>query len=269
MQKADQTEFENGGPSPAPLRLPSHLHDTFFMTDQVIEYVTDRREPWCVHLSLLRPHPPWIAPAPYHARYAPDALPGFVRAESAEGEGEQHPWLAFQLSDKNYRAPESEKKLRRLKASYYGLMSEVDDNLGRLFAHLKATGAVRRHADRVHLGSRRADRRSLAARQVRLLRPVVSHPADRARSARVGRCNARPHGRRVHRERRHHADDARVAGHRRAARVRRPLADPLLELVSGDRAGATKRTGSSISAIPPTTAPSARSAFRSTRARST
>ena len=45
------------------------------------------------------------------------------------------------LSDKNYRAPESEKKLRRLKASYYGLMSEVDDNLGRLFAHLKSTGA--------------------------------------------------------------------------------------------------------------------------------
>jgi len=27
-----------------------------------------------------------------------------------------------------------------LKASYFGLMSEVDDNLGRLFAHLKATG---------------------------------------------------------------------------------------------------------------------------------
>ncbi len=140
FQKTDQVEFENGGPGPAPLRLPRELHDTFFMTDQVIDYVAGRREPWCVHLSLLRPHPPWIAPAPYHARYAPDALPGFIRADSPESEGEQHPWLAYQLSDKNYRAPEAEKKLRRLKASYYGLMSEVDDNLGRLFAHLKATG---------------------------------------------------------------------------------------------------------------------------------
>ena len=63
-----------------------------------------------------------------------------MRADSPEVEGEQHPWLAFQLSDKNYRAPESEKKLRRLKSSYFGLMSEVDDNLGRLFVHLKSTG---------------------------------------------------------------------------------------------------------------------------------
>ena len=54
--------------------------------------------------------------------------------------GEQHPWLSYQLADKRYRAPESEEKLRRLKASYYGLMSEVDDNLGRLIAHLKSTG---------------------------------------------------------------------------------------------------------------------------------
>ena len=27
-----------------------------------------------------------------------------------------------------------------LQASYYGLMAEVDDNMGRLFAHLKALG---------------------------------------------------------------------------------------------------------------------------------
>ncbi len=60
-------------------------HDTFFMTDQVIDYLTQRREPWCVHLSLLRPHPPWIAPAPYHARYPPDDAAGIrpraVRAD--------------------------------------------------------------------------------------------------------------------------------------------------------------------------------------------
>ncbi len=140
VRKTDQLEYENGGPSPAPLRLAREHHDTYFMTDRVIDYLTDRRDGWCVHLSLLRPHPPWVAPAPYHARYAPGTLPGFVRAASADIEAEQHPWLAHQLSDKRYRAPGSEKKLRRLKASYFGLMSEVDDNLGRLIAHLKSTG---------------------------------------------------------------------------------------------------------------------------------
>ena len=140
MKKADQPEYEDGGLTPAPLRLAREHHDTFFMVDQVIDYTRVRTEPWCVHLSLLRPHPPWVAPEPYNARYAPDSLPGFVRAESAQIEGEQHPWLAYQLSDKRNRAPDSEKKLRRLKATYYGLMSEVDDNLGRLIAHLKLTG---------------------------------------------------------------------------------------------------------------------------------
>ena len=140
LKKADQLEYELGGATPAPLALPAELHDTVFMTEQVIEYLTGRTEPWCVHLSLLRPHPPWIAPAPYNSRYPPDELPGFVRAASAEEEAAQHPWLAFQMADRHYRAPDSEKRLRRLKASYFGLMSEVDDNLGRLFAHLKATG---------------------------------------------------------------------------------------------------------------------------------
>ncbi|HEY6597815.1 MAG TPA: alkaline phosphatase family protein [Pseudomonadales bacterium] len=140
QQKTDQPEYENGGPSPAPLALAREHHDTFFMTDRVIDYVTGRSQPWCVHLSLLRPHPPWIAPAPYHSRYPPATLPGFVRAATAEMEAEQHPWLAFQLSDRRNRAPESDARLRRLKASYYGLISEVDDNVGRLIGHLKASG---------------------------------------------------------------------------------------------------------------------------------
>jgi arylsulfatase A-like enzyme len=139
-QKADQVEFEDGGPGPAPLRLAREHNDTYFMTEQVIDYVTQQRHPWCVHLSLLRPHPPWIAPAPYHIRYAPAALPGFVRAATAGIEAQAHPWLAYQLSDKRNRAPESDARMRRLKASYYGLMSEVDDNIGRLITQLKATG---------------------------------------------------------------------------------------------------------------------------------
>jgi arylsulfatase A-like enzyme len=38
------------------------------------------------------------------------------------------------------RLPHDERKLQRLKASYYGLISEVDDNLGRLFAALRTQG---------------------------------------------------------------------------------------------------------------------------------
>ena len=77
---------------PAPLAIPAEHHDTFFMVDQVIEHLADHGgEPWIVHLSLLRPHPPWVAPEPYNALYDPESLPGFVRAESADARGRAAP----------------------------------------------------------------------------------------------------------------------------------------------------------------------------------
>ena len=134
---------------PAPLRLPAELHDTAFLVDQTIEYVK-KHSAWCVHLSIFRPHPPWVAPAPYNALYPPDELPPFTRADTPEAEGEAHPWLAHTLNQKLARAPANEAwygqegglaRMRRWQASYFGLITEVDHNLGRLFDALKETGA--------------------------------------------------------------------------------------------------------------------------------
>jgi arylsulfatase A-like enzyme len=57
-----------------------------------------------------------------------------------EEEAAQHPWLAYQLSLPLYQAPDDIRKLNRMSAVYFAMMSEVDDNLGRLFAHLKVEG---------------------------------------------------------------------------------------------------------------------------------
>ncbi len=136
-------EYENGGDVPARLSIPAEHHDTWFMVDQVTEYLDGflqqkNEDGFFVHLSLLRPHPPWTAPAPYNAMYPPEQLQNYIRAGSREDEAEQHPWLAFELSKKHSSAPADPKKLSRLKASYFGLMTEVDANLGRLFNYLKA-----------------------------------------------------------------------------------------------------------------------------------
>jgi arylsulfatase A-like enzyme len=123
---------------------PAHT-DTRFLTDRAIEHIErvvqdDDNPGFCVHLSLRAPHPPWVAAAPYNTRYHPRALPAAVRAESAERESALHPWLAFHLSDRHNRAHDDDRRHRLLQASYYGLMSEVDDNLGRLLARLRALG---------------------------------------------------------------------------------------------------------------------------------
>jgi arylsulfatase A-like enzyme len=138
-KKKDVPEYENGGDCAAPLAIPAEEHDTWFMTDQVIEYVKQATDSWCVHLSYLRPHPPWIAPEPYNRLYPPDELMDFARHEDIETERMQHPFMSHYLDRPYTAAPADVKKLARLKSSYFGLMTEVDHNLGRIFAYLKAS----------------------------------------------------------------------------------------------------------------------------------
>ena len=90
------------------------------------------------HLSLRAPHPPFVAPAPYNSMYPIDTLPGFTRATSRTVEAATHPLLA--LFSKTHACTDNPTELRKHQASYYGLVSEVDANLGRLFHYLKETG---------------------------------------------------------------------------------------------------------------------------------
>lgn len=138
--RAPGTEYEDGGAHPRPLIYPQEADDTSFLTDRLMAYVADAKGPFIAHLSLLRPHPPFVASEPWNAMYDPEAVPGFARKEKPDAEAAQHPWLEHQLGRKLFRAPGNEKKLRRMKAVYYGLMSEVDAALGRVFAFLKETG---------------------------------------------------------------------------------------------------------------------------------
>ena len=133
-------EYEDGAPNPRPLDYPAEVDDTAFMVDRTIDYMRGASGPFIAHLSILRPHPPFVAPEPYNSLYDPAALPGFVRKDTPEEEGRQHPWLAYQLGRRLFRAPADENKLRRLKAVYFGLMSRVDDEIGRLVAFMKSEG---------------------------------------------------------------------------------------------------------------------------------
>ncbi len=133
-------EYEEGAAVPKPLAYPAQADDTNFLVDRCIDYMREAEDPFIAHLSILRPHPPFVAPQPYNAMYDPMTVPGFARLATPDDEAAQHPWLAHQLSKRLFRAPVDEKKLRRMKAVYYGLMSEVDAALGRVFAFLKQSG---------------------------------------------------------------------------------------------------------------------------------
>lgn len=129
--------------------------DTAYTADRVIDYLdTQRGRPWFVHAVFLRPHPPLYAPEPYNTLYDPEAIAAPSKTGSPEIEAAQHPFLRWWLgrqSDPGYYWGHphnlqtlAEHELRQMHAAYYGLISEVDHHVGRLIAHLEATGEYER-----------------------------------------------------------------------------------------------------------------------------
>jgi arylsulfatase A-like enzyme len=120
---------------------------TAFLTDRLLDFVDDRSAagaPWFAHLSYLRPHPPFLAPAPYDTMFDPASVPDPVRAPTRAEEGAQHPLLGLMIDHPFVAAPDDPQEQRALCATYYGMIAEVDDQLGRLIDMLDETGLAER-----------------------------------------------------------------------------------------------------------------------------
>ena len=144
---------EGKGRNFAPTIYGAEDSNAAFLVDEVIDYVAGHAEsPWFVHLSFLSPHPPFIAPEPFNGMYDSGDMALPVRHDSPEAEGAQHPWLMHLInnqggtcltvdSELHDRLLLSDEELRQIKATYYGMMSEVDSHIGRLLEYLKHTDA--------------------------------------------------------------------------------------------------------------------------------
>lgn len=108
-----------------------------FLTDRLIEWIDDQDGPWFAHASHLRPHPPYTAAGEYAHMYSPDTLPAPVPAAD---EGSRHPFHELMLGLKRASAPTDPAALAHLRAQYFGMISEVDAQLGRLWDALVERG---------------------------------------------------------------------------------------------------------------------------------
>jgi arylsulfatase A-like enzyme len=140
-QTEDPVMAEKRGPTFPPAAVKAEHSDTAFATEAAIEYIAQHGSgAWCLHLSHLRPHPPLVAPDPWHDLYKPERMPGSHRQASAEEEAKTHPWLALHLAGKMGVGAMPEHHQRQAKATYFGLIAEMDHHLGRLIGYLKRTG---------------------------------------------------------------------------------------------------------------------------------
>lgn len=125
--------------------------DTAFLTDALLKDLAVRTEQnWFATITFIRPHPPFVAPAPYNKMYDPADLPLPARHVAITDEAAAHPFLKAALKKPSMEStvrgfdgqldPEDEKSVQTLRATYLGLASEVDTHFGRIIAFLKETG---------------------------------------------------------------------------------------------------------------------------------
>ena len=125
--------------------LPARVHrdhsETAYMTDLAIDRITELGEqPWCLHLSYIKPHWPYMAPAPYHALYGPgDVLPA---NRSAAEKDSPHPVVAAFMQHEEAINFARDDVRQQVIPAYMGLISEIDDHMGRLMAFLETSGRL-------------------------------------------------------------------------------------------------------------------------------
>jgi arylsulfatase A-like enzyme len=108
-----------------------------FLTNRFVEWLADEESGWFAHLSYLRPHPPYAAAGEYSTMYDPAEveLP-LVPVE----ESRRHPTHQYSMGVRTRAAPTDEAKMRKLRAQYYGMISEIDFQLGRVVSAIEERG---------------------------------------------------------------------------------------------------------------------------------
>lgn len=120
-----------------------------FLTGEFIRWLweQDRPEPWFAHISFLSPHPPFIVPEPFNRMYEGASGPDFRRARDLAAEAAIHPYAAWGLETlkkkkflpgaKGKVRDWSDDEFRIIRSTYWGMISEVDSQLGRIWAALE------------------------------------------------------------------------------------------------------------------------------------
>lgn len=178
---------------------PTHIHEadseTAWLTTKTIEFMDQAIGPWCAHVSYIKPHWPYIVPAPYHNMFNSDHVPAPRRHEMERGE-DAHPVYDAYMNNKVGIAFQREEVRQKVIPAYMGLIKQCDDHLGRILDHLENTGAMKDtmivltsdHGD--YLGDHWMGEKSLFHDQSAKVPMIIYDPRRYANATRGTTCDA-------------------------------------------------------------------------------
>lgn len=116
--------------------------ETPWLTTQAIAFLESRdpEERFLCHLSYIKPHWPYIVPAPYHDMYTKASIQPVVRDQSERID--PHPVYAQFMNNKIGTAFHRDDVREAVIPAYMGLIKQCDDQIGRLLSYLEETGRM-------------------------------------------------------------------------------------------------------------------------------
>ena len=122
-----------------PARVAEADAETPYMTRRASDFMREAADaPWCLHLSYIKPHWPYIAPSPYNAMYAAgDILPA-VRSPGERAN--PHPIYREFMNLKVSKTFARDEVREAVVPVYMGLIKQIDDQLGVLFGFMQERG---------------------------------------------------------------------------------------------------------------------------------
>lgn len=124
--------------NPGPTHVPPQLYSTDWIVDQGLDFLEhrDRTQPFFLWLSFTDPHPPNTIHEPYYSMYDSCQIPPTLHGDWAESDREPFTLRAQRESFNYPRMGESE--LGKARAVYYGKVTNLDHQIGRILGKLQA-----------------------------------------------------------------------------------------------------------------------------------
>ena len=125
-----------------PSRVAEPHSETAYMTDVALDWIRAQGEtPWVLHLSYVKPHWPYVAPAPYHAMFRGADVGPIVHGPQ-DGTADEHPVVRAYREHDECVSFAREAVARHVRPAYMGLIAQLDHHVGRVLDALAAMGRL-------------------------------------------------------------------------------------------------------------------------------
>lgn len=127
--------------SDLPANIAEADSETPYMFRRGMDFIAAQGDqPWCCHLSLIKPHWPYIVPEPYASMFGRDSQVAPNR--SAAEKTDAHPLLRKMQSIRVSQAFADVQTRAKVIQAYMGLVKQIDDQVGHLLNWLQDTGRM-------------------------------------------------------------------------------------------------------------------------------